>query len=82
MIISEECAYRGETLIDVVNKICDAISERANLNKNYGCILIPEGLLSHIAAYKHLIEELSELFMDIKDRTGAFELARKLYENE
>jgi 6-phosphofructokinase 1 len=75
VIISEESAHRSETLIDIVNRICDIIAERANQNKNYGCILIPEGLLNHISAYKSLIEELSELFAHIKDRAGALELA-------
>ena len=30
VIISEECSNRGETLIDIVNRICDEIVERAN----------------------------------------------------
>ena len=30
VIISEECSNRGETLIDIVNRICDIIAERAN----------------------------------------------------
>jgi 6-phosphofructokinase len=25
VIISEECAHRGETLIDIVNRICDIV---------------------------------------------------------
>ena len=56
--------------------------ERANQNKNYGCVLIPEGLLNHVAAYKHLIDELSDLFSHIKDRKEALDLSNKLYENE
>lgn len=35
-----------------------------------------------MAAYKHLIDEISELFSHIKDRSGANELANKLYESE
>lgn len=68
VIISEECAFRGETLIDIVNRICDIIVDRAAQNKNYGSVLIPEGLLNHIAAYKHLIDELSDLFSSISVR--------------
>jgi 6-phosphofructokinase len=30
VIISEESAFRGETLVDIVNRICDVIVERAN----------------------------------------------------
>lgn len=66
VIISEECAQRGETLVDIVNRTCDIIEERALLGKNYGCVLIPEGLLNHVAAYKHLIEEFYVLFEHCK----------------
>ncbi len=65
VIISEECSQRGETLIDIVNRICDVVVERAKQNKNYGCVLIPEGLLNHVAAYKNLIEDLNKIFADI-----------------
>jgi len=61
-IISEECAYRGETLIDIVGRISDLVEERSAKGKNFGCVLIPEGLLGHISAYKHLIKELNQLF--------------------
>jgi 6-phosphofructokinase 1 len=30
VIISEESSSRGETLIDIVNRICDIVAERAN----------------------------------------------------
>jgi len=44
---------------------------------NYGCIVIPEGLLNHIATYKHLIIELNMLF---KETEGDYhEMARKLF---
>ena len=64
VIISEEAAFRGETMVDIVNRVADVVCERAAEGKNYGTVLIPEGLLSHISAYKHLIVELNELFMD------------------
>jgi len=59
VIISEEASHRGETLIDIVNRICDLVVDRANQGKNYGCVLIPEGLLNYVAAYKNLIEEIN-----------------------
>jgi len=62
VIISEECAYRGETLPDIINRIADVVQERAFQGKNFGAILIPEGLLSHISAYKTLISEFNEIF--------------------
>lgn len=68
VIISEECSQRGETLIDIVNRICDVIAERAKQDKNYGCVLIPEGLLNHVAAYKNLIDDLNRFFANITNR--------------
>jgi len=62
VIISEESANRGETLPDIVKRIADLVVIRGNEGKNFGTVLIPEGLLSHISAYKHLIEELNILF--------------------
>jgi 6-phosphofructokinase 1 len=82
VIISEESANRGETLIDIVNRICDVVVERANQSKNYGCVLIPEGLLNHVAAYKNLIDEINRLFGQCKGRKEAKALSQKLYGDE
>ena len=51
VIIAEECADRRETITDIVNRICDTICQRAAEGKNYGCVIIPEGLLYNLAAY-------------------------------
>jgi len=62
VIISEESASKGQSLDDIVNDICDVIADRAKQQKNFGTILIPEGLLSHLAHYKTLIDELNVFF--------------------
>jgi diphosphate--fructose-6-phosphate 1-phosphotransferase len=62
VLISEDSAARGETLPEIVEMICDVICDRAAKGKNFGTILIPEGLLSHLPHYKQLIEELNEVF--------------------
>jgi 6-phosphofructokinase len=62
VIISEEAANRGETLPDIIKRIADLVVKRGNAGKNFGTVLIPEGLLAHISAYKHLIDELNVLF--------------------
>jgi len=45
-------------------------------------VVIPEGLLNHISAYKQLLQELSDLFADVKDRVQAFDLSQQFYEND
>lgn len=62
VIISEECGERGQSLNDIVNDICDVIVKRAEQKKNFGTILIPEGLLAHLPHFKTLIDELNEIF--------------------
>lgn len=60
-LIAEELASDKKTLRDIVNFICDIICERASQKKDYGVILIPEGLIEFIPEFKHLIDELNNL---------------------
>jgi len=59
VIVSEECSSRRETLKNVVDNICDNICERAEKGQNYGCVLIPEGLLIFLSKFDQLICELN-----------------------
>ena len=78
VIISEQCQDRHESLADVVSNVCDVICRRAEVGQNYGCILIPEGLLAHISAFNNLIIEINKLFSDIKTLKAQEELQLKL----
>lgn len=66
VLISEESVDRKETLKDIVDNICEVIVSRANEKKNYGCVLIPEGLLSQIASFDQMIIELNQVFSSAK----------------
>ena len=59
-LISEECAQKNRTLDEVVEEIADFICKRAEHKKNYGVILIPEGLLEFLPDVKALMVELSQ----------------------
>mmetsp|Transcript_36969 Transcript_36969/g.56635 ORF Transcript_36969/g.56635 Transcript_36969/m.56635 type:complete len:226 (+) Transcript_36969:2383-3060(+) len=78
VIISEECAFRGENLPDIVNRIADVVEERSTQGKNYGTVLIPEGLLAHLSAYRHLLNELNSMFQHCKSEDERHELANNL----
>lgn len=82
VIISEECAFRNESLQDVVNRIADVVAERAAKGKNFGTVLIPEGLMAHISAYKQLIVELNEIFSECKSSGDTQDLQDKLYRDD
>lgn len=51
VVVSEESNVGRETLNDIVNRICDTIADRAINNQNYGCVLIPEGLLKSLSSF-------------------------------
>jgi pyrophosphate--fructose-6-phosphate 1-phosphotransferase len=60
-IISEEVEAKNMTLNDVVEEIVEVIVQRSEHGKNFGTILIPEGLIEFIPAMKKLIAELNDL---------------------
>jgi len=62
VLISEEIASQEKNLQDVVNDIADLICLRAEHGKNFGTLLIPEGLLVHLPRIRSLIDELNKLF--------------------
>ncbi len=58
------CALIGEekqTLETITTELTDLIIKRAEMKKNYGVILIPEGLIEFIPEMKTLIQELNAL---------------------
>lgn len=46
---------------DITQKVADIITERANRGKDYGVILVPEGLIEFIPEVGILISEINEI---------------------
>ncbi len=63
-LISEEVAFKEQTLQHIVDDLVRTISKRAANNENFGVALIPEGLIEFIPEMKLLIEELNELLAE------------------
>lgn len=82
VIISEESQDRHESLHDIVNNICDVICKRADSGQNFGCIIIPEGLLAHISSFNNLIIEINKLFRPITTLKDQEELQNRLTNDE
>ena len=59
-LISEEIEAKNQSLDDIINYIADIIAKRAEKGKNFGTVLIPEGLIEFIPAIKNLIHELND----------------------
>jgi len=58
-LISEEIQAKGTRLDEIVDYIVDVITKRALDGKNYGIVLVPEGLPEFISDIKVMIDELS-----------------------
>jgi pyrophosphate--fructose-6-phosphate 1-phosphotransferase len=63
-IISEEVAEKKMKLSQVVDNIVKLIIARAQHGKDFGIILIPEGLIEFIPEVKKLIAELNDILAD------------------
>jgi len=60
-LISEEIAEKNKSLRQIVEEITDLVESRASQGKNYGIVLIPEGIIEFIPEMKTLISELNTL---------------------
>ncbi len=62
--ISEEVKAKNITLDQLVKEICDIVIKRANNKKNFGVVLIPEGLIEFIPEMNKLISELNNILAE------------------
>jgi pyrophosphate--fructose-6-phosphate 1-phosphotransferase len=60
-IVSEEVAEKKTTLRQIVNDIATVIKKRSEQKKEFGIILVPEGLIEFVPEMKKLIDELNDL---------------------
>ncbi len=59
--IAEEVAEKKLKLPQLVDDVVELVVERSKIGKNYGVILIPEGLIEFLHDVKVLIEELNHI---------------------
>ncbi len=69
-IISEEVAAHKQKLPMVVDAIANLVCERSALGKNYGVIILPEGLVEFMPDIKSLINELNEVLAQQANANG------------
>lgn len=64
VLVGEEVLAKKLTLSQVVESICSVISLRAKDGKNFGVILVPEGLIEFIPEMKELIGALNDVLAE------------------
>ncbi len=72
-LISEEVARKKQTLHQIVEEISQVIAARSKAGKNYGVVLVPEGLIEFIPEMGSLIGELNDLLARRSDEFAASE---------
>ncbi|OFX14293.1 MAG: hypothetical protein A2Z18_10885 [Armatimonadetes bacterium RBG_16_58_9] len=60
-LVSEEIQENGTTLEEIVDYITDVVVKRAEQGKNYGILVVPEGLPEFISDIKTMIDEISAI---------------------
>lgn len=63
-LIGEEVLAQKKTLSQIVNDIAEVILARSKAGKNFGVVLVPEGLIEFIPEMKALISALNDLLAD------------------
>lgn len=63
-LIGEEIAENRTTLTQITQEIADLVCKRAEKGKQFGVILIPEGLIEFIPEIALLIQELNQILAD------------------
>jgi len=58
--IGEEVSRDKRSLKDLTKELADMIEERSKLGKDYGVIVLPEGLIEFIPEFNSLIAEINE----------------------
>jgi pyrophosphate--fructose-6-phosphate 1-phosphotransferase len=61
VLIAEEIAASASTLRDIVENLAQIIKDRALAGKNFGMVLVPEGIIEFIPEMKRLISELNDI---------------------
>ena len=65
-LISEEVEQKKMSLESIVNYMTDIIVKRANMGKNFGIAVIPEGLIEFIPEMKSMIANLNDIMASLE----------------
>lgn len=77
VFLGEEIEAKNQTLQEIAEDLIAIIKKRGEQGKNYGVILIPEGLIEFIPEMKKLIQELNTLLAKKGDLTKELSIESK-----
>ena len=69
-LISEEVEEKKMSLESIINYMCDIIVKRADMGKNFGIAVIPEGLIEFIPEMKSMIANLNDIMASLENNSA------------
>jgi len=66
-LVSEEVEEKKMSLGQIVENMCNIICKRAEMGKNFGIVIVPEGLIEFIPEMKVLISSLNDLTHELEN---------------
>ncbi|MCR4662665.1 MAG: diphosphate--fructose-6-phosphate 1-phosphotransferase [Endomicrobiaceae bacterium] len=75
VLIGEEVLAKKMTLKQIVDNLANLVVKRSKLGKNYGVVLIPEGLIEFIPEMKSLIASLNDVIAENEKEINGFQTA-------
>lgn len=71
-LIGEEVAARAQSLAGITAELAAIITSRAAAGKNYGVVLVPEGLIEFVPEVHSLLAEINDLLVsrNARDNDG------------
>ena len=66
-LISEEVEEKKMSLESIINYMCDIIVKRADMGKNFGIAIVPEGLIEFIPEMKSMISNLNDIMVSLEN---------------
>jgi pyrophosphate--fructose-6-phosphate 1-phosphotransferase len=70
-LVSEEVEAKRMTLSQITQQVVDVILARLEQGKDYGLILLPEGLIEFISGFNDLIQEIDDVLAKGVETTKA-----------
>lgn len=67
VLISEEVEQKKLSLDQIVTYMCDIIARRAEMGKNFGIVIVPEGLIEFIPEMKTMISNLNDITHELEN---------------
>ncbi len=61
-LLGEELGRRRLSLAQLVDELADVVADRAASGRNFGTVVLPEGLLGHLPEMRQLLEELGAVW--------------------